>query len=189
MAKGMLFHVCCGQAHAFDLTRKAVEFWLAEFDPLSFAADLQEWIRRCGKMRDEIVSLQQKAARVAMTDPTEKFPVAGAAFLVALEAAMDVLASVGHAMQRLQQIGQRIENAAEFERIVKEISQTQERFAAKYPELDPASIASELAAYFAPPAPEQPRSGADTVDEFRLGQPAANTQSSALPSAAPRRSA
>jgi hypothetical protein len=189
MAKGMLFHVCCGQAHAFDATRKAVEFWLADYDPLSSASDVQEWIRRCAKVRDEVVSLQQKTARLAMTDPVEKFPAGGAAFLVAMEAAMDILAVVGHAVHRLQQGGQRIENAADFERIVKEVAQTQERFAAKYPELDPASIAPELAAYQSAPAANAPQSAADTVGELRLSQSSTPRQSSSPQPAPPARSA
>lgn len=189
MAKGMLFHVCCGQAHAFDATRKAVEFWLADDDPLTGSSDLQEWIRRCAKIRDEVVSLQQKAARLALTDPTGQFPAAGAALLVALEAAMDVLASVGHGVHRLQQTGQRVENAADFERIVKEVSQTQERFAAKYPELSPASIAGDLAAYLSAPVSASGRPSAETVGEFHLSQLATPVKPPPLQPAPPPRSA
>jgi hypothetical protein len=168
MAKGLLFHMCCGQAHAFDVTRKAIEFWHADLDPLTHAPDLQEWVRKCSKVRDELVSLHQKTTRLAMTDATETFPKTGAAFLIAAEGALDVLAAVGHALQRAQQKGVAIDNMAEFDRALREVTQLRERFAAKYSGLDPASIAAEITAYFPAAGAKAAPPAADTVGDMDL---------------------
>jgi len=168
MAKGLLFHLCCSQAQALSAMRKGVEFWIADIDLLTFPADVQEWIRRCGKVRDEVVCLHHQIARLAQADAKGRFPSTAAAFCAALDAALEVFAVVSGAMQRSEKLGQTANNSADFDRSLGEITQIRKRFAAQYPEVSSAEVAAELAVYGLPSAPLHVHNSTDTACDLRV---------------------
>ncbi len=142
-----ILYICRGTTSGLKAIENEVESWKVDHQHATLARDVEDWVRACLLIPEQVRRVQSLARRKLFANEIHDVSAVDEAMQNLFDAALGVCRVVGEDVRKVTALGYAVENAADLSRAAEEIGRMRAEFSRGWPRIDPAMWAKTEAQY------------------------------------------